>query len=428
MSKDDSKRGEANVNNENASEKWFANSTRARSTYTIEPSEKTRKKEIDNSRKSTTCCSDEIASKSPKKPEPAIKSPVKKKGVLPRPKRPSGETTTLLPIDEKFRSRWHIEGLIGKGGYGEIYLAIDMLWAEQVAIKAEPKERRGCVARRMILEQEVLLRMQGKPHVPMMFGSGHTEKLNFIVLQLLSINLGEIRRLSPTRRLSKSSVGRIIVQAIAALRDLHEIGYLHRDVKPGNMCFGITPKNRHVLMLLDFGLVRRFKNTDGEWRAPRLRAGFRGTQRYVSMRVHKRLEQTPTDDITSLLYSAIELIAGELPWKDLEKSDDILKIKEAVVSDRIVFHINNFIFLMFQHYGHVEMLHQSARDLFGFVKIVSGLEPNSELPYAILQTHVRKLYAPKRLSDPYDWEEEFKQASCEKTVSTDESNREFLEQ
>lgn len=62
------------------------------------------------------------------------------------------------------------------------------------------------------------------------------------MLQLLSANLGDIRRMSPTRKLSKSSVGRIAVQAIAALRDLHDVGYLHRDIKPGNMCFGITSK------------------------------------------------------------------------------------------------------------------------------------------------------------------------------------------
>uniref|UniRef100_A0A1I7T4S7 non-specific serine/threonine protein kinase n=1 Tax=Caenorhabditis tropicalis TaxID=1561998 RepID=A0A1I7T4S7_9PELO len=260
-----------------------------------------------------------------------IVSPTNRLGVMPRLKRPEPESVPLLPIDEKFRKRWHIEGIIGKGGYGEIYLAIDMKMAEEVAIKAEPKIRKGKVAKRMILEQEVLVKLQGKPHVPVIFGSGHTEQFNFIVLQLLSINLGDIRRMSPTRKLSRTTVGRITVQAIAALRDLHEIGYLHRDVKPANMCFGITPRTRHILMLLDYGLVRRYKDSDGEWRPHRSKAGFRGTQRYVSTRVHQRLEQTPADDMVSLLYTSFELLTGELPWRNLEKSEDIFKIKESIV-------------------------------------------------------------------------------------------------
>lgn len=104
----------------------------------------------------------------------------KRLGVMPRLKRPENETPPLMNVDEKFRKRWHVEGIIGKGGYGEIYLAIDMKRAEEVAIKAEPKIRKGKVAKRMILEQQVLLKMQGKPHVPTIFASGHTEKFNFI--------------------------------------------------------------------------------------------------------------------------------------------------------------------------------------------------------------------------------------------------------
>ncbi|CAP31839.1 Protein CBG12956 [Caenorhabditis briggsae] len=337
--------------------------------------------------------------------EKKMPSPNKRLGVMPRLKKPEPDSVPLIPIDEKFKKRWHIEGIIGKGGYGEIYTAIDMKIAEEVAIKAEPMERKGKVARRMILEQAVLVKLQGKPHSPLILGSGHTEKFNYIVLQLLSINLGDIRRMSPTRKLSKSTVGRITVQSIAALRDLHEIGYLHRDVKPANICFGITPTTRHVLKLLDYGLVRRYKEADGEWRQHRAKAGFRGTQRYVSTRVHRRLEQTPADDMVSLMYTAFELLAGELPWRNLEKSDDIWKIKEAV------------------QYGHIEYFSGMARELFDFSKLVSGLDPMVDPPYATLQTCVKKLYSPKKLTDLYDWEENFKEAILEKTLSTDDSSQ-----
>lgn len=71
----------------------------------------------------------------------------------------------------------------------------------------------------------------------------------------------------------------------------------------------------------------------GEWREPRLRAGFRGTTRYVSIRVHRRCEQSPYDDLVSVMYTAYELLAGELPWKHLEKSEEVVQLKEVMVSD-----------------------------------------------------------------------------------------------
>lgn len=378
----------------------------SRSTLVADQSEKVTKDDSKRDSPSKKVSNNQKAPKpSTEQSDKNVVSPTKRLGVMPRLKRPEPDSVPLIPIDEKFRKRWHIEGIIGKGGYGEIYLAIDMKRAEEVAIKAEPIIRKGKVAKRMILEQEVLLKLWGKPHVPLIFGSGHTDQFNFIVLQLLSINLGDIRRMSPTRKLSKTTVGRITVQSIAALRDLHEIGYLHRDVKPANICFGITPKTRHVLMLLDYGLVRRYKDPDGEWRSHRPKAGFRGTQRYVSTRVHRRLEQTPADDMVSLMYTAFELLAGELPWRNLEKSDDIWKIKEAV------------------HFGHVEYFTGMARELFEFSKLVSGLDPMVDPPYATLQTAVKKLYVPKKLSDPYDWEDNFKEAVLEKTLSTDDSTK-----
>ncbi|KAK6037995.1 hypothetical protein COOONC_24500 [Cooperia oncophora] len=73
-----------------------------------------------------------------------------------------------------------LHGLIGHGGYGEIYYAVDIRSAEEVAIKVEPKKRKGRTVKRMILEQKVLLRLQGRPHIPKMIASGHDHKINFI--------------------------------------------------------------------------------------------------------------------------------------------------------------------------------------------------------------------------------------------------------
>ncbi|VIO91677.1 Uncharacterized protein BM_BM7412 [Brugia malayi] len=102
------------------------------------------------------------------------------------------------------------------------------------------------------------------------------------------------------------------------------MGYIHRDVKPANMCFGLTKKSTRRLIIVDYGLARKFRQSDGKPIERRKRAGFRGTLRYVSMRVHDREEQGPSDDLIALFFTLIEILKGELPWKD-EKNDEKMK-------------------------------------------------------------------------------------------------------
>ena len=154
-----------------------------KSSKSVLATEKSEKGTKDDSKRGSPHSKKTITDSKPQSAEPnekKLNSPTKRIGVMPRLKRPEPDSVPLLPIDEKFKTRWHIEGIIGKGGYGEIYLAIDMKLAEEGPIKAEPIVRKGQVARRMILEQEVLLKLQGKPHVPLIFGSGHTDKFNYI--------------------------------------------------------------------------------------------------------------------------------------------------------------------------------------------------------------------------------------------------------
>ncbi|VDO81169.1 unnamed protein product [Heligmosomoides polygyrus] len=269
-----------------------------------------------------------------------------------------------------------------------LYLCL-CLSAEEVAIKVEPKKRKGRTVKRMILEQKVLLRLQGRPHIPKMIASGHDNKINFIVMQLLSVNIGDLKKASPVKRLGRSTVGRIMQQAIAALRDVHLGGYIHRDVKPANMCFGITPTTRHILVIVDFGLVRRYKNMDGTTRPLRPRAGFRGTVRYVSIRVHERIDQGPADDLVSLVYSGLELLVGELPWKYIVKGDDVKQAKLELVC--ISRYSSGFVSQLrgssFQQYGApgTSFLTLTSESFQEFARAVFSLNTEEEPNYAALQ-------------------------------------------
>uniref|UniRef100_A0A1I7XQF1 non-specific serine/threonine protein kinase n=1 Tax=Heterorhabditis bacteriophora TaxID=37862 RepID=A0A1I7XQF1_HETBA len=74
-------------------------------------------------------------------------------------------------------------------------------------------------------------------------------------------------------------------------QDLHNIGYLHRDVKPGNYTIGRAELNElRKVYILDFGMCRKFTNEQGVIRKPRQAAGFRGTVRYAPISCHLQRE------------------------------------------------------------------------------------------------------------------------------------------
>ncbi|KAI1730185.1 protein kinase domain-containing protein [Ditylenchus destructor] len=229
----------------------------------------------------------------------------------------------LLTVGELIRNRYKVEAMIGGGGFGQIFIAQDKERNEKVAIKIQPKD---VDTRRMVLEHGVLLKLMGKPHIPKIRCSGSIRNCSYIAMDLLGRNLSELRRKQRARKFSAGTVYRIAPQIVTGLRHMHEIGYLHRDVKPSNCCIGKNTHSRRIIFLLDFGMTRQFRTEEG-FRKARDYAGFRGTIRYASPRVHARQETGPSDDLISLLYSLIELSEGVLPWTHIRETSQVGDLK-----------------------------------------------------------------------------------------------------
>ncbi|KAK6058025.1 hypothetical protein COOONC_04408 [Cooperia oncophora] len=222
--------------------------------------------------------------------------------------------------------KYRLEKMIGGGGFGQIYRAIDIEMGTVVAAKVEPQSED---AGRMVLEQMVLTKLVGTRHSPRLYASGWMNNYNFIVMQMLGRNLTELRKAQADRRFSVHTTVRVGMQIIEALKSVHDLGFLHRDVKPSNMCVGIG-EHRRIIYLVDFGMTRQFRLPNGEFRKERAYAAFRGTMRYVSLSVHERKEQGPVDDLWSIYYTLIELAEGSLPWRTITDHDEIFQLKRRM--------------------------------------------------------------------------------------------------
>lgn len=108
--------------------------------------------------------------------------------------------------------------------------------------------------------------------------------------------------------------------ALMALQHLHDLGFVHRDVKPDNMLMLSTDDTPHVY-LIDFGLARPVSRAD-QRRDGRTRS-FVGTTRFASVASHLGKPQGPRDDLESLGFVALFLARGRLPWqgKGMEREE-----------------------------------------------------------------------------------------------------------
>lgn len=97
--------------------------------------------------------------------------------------------------------------------------------------------------------------------------SGIAEGITFIIMEKNGPNLKSMLRKCKTKRFSIKTALQIGIQMVDRLKTLHEIGYLHLDIKPDNILMGAKDRSHEdasTLVLIDFGLSKRFENSRGE--------------------------------------------------------------------------------------------------------------------------------------------------------------------
>ena len=114
------------------------------------------------------------------------------------------------------------------------------------------------------------------------------------------------------------------------LHQLHLAGYVHNDVKPGNLLLG-RGATASALHLIDFGLATLAADMcpDSAWRRDMLK----GTPSFASLAAHySRRPMRPVDDIESLVYTLAYLAVGGLPWEGLPEAE-VAQLKKRAMTE-----------------------------------------------------------------------------------------------
>lgn len=106
--------------------------------------------------------------------------------------------------------------------------------------------------------KELRLFFLGLQHVPNSYEYVVNVEQNFIVMDLLGINLAKARRCLEQRYDLKIAI-QILIEMVISVKEVHKRGFIHRDVKASN--FVLDRENRKVY-IVDFGLAK--KHLDSE--------------------------------------------------------------------------------------------------------------------------------------------------------------------
>ncbi|HET9794868.1 MAG TPA: protein kinase, partial [Thermoanaerobaculia bacterium] len=145
---------------------------------------------------------------------------------------------------------YEIVSLLGAGGMGEVYRAIDTRLDRAVALKVLPRELSETPGFRQRFEREAKAISQlSHPNICALFDLGSEGGAEYLVMELLEgQTLADRLEKGP---LPIDQVLRFGTEIAAALDRAHRAGIVHRDLKPGNVML-----TRTGVKLLDFGLAK----------------------------------------------------------------------------------------------------------------------------------------------------------------------------
>jgi len=198
---------------------------------------------------------------------------------------------------------YEIVSLLGSGGMGEVYEAVDIRLRRPVAVKVlRNTASTSPIARERFEREARAIAALNHPNICIIHDVGHHDEVEYLVLEKLEgETLLERLKLGPLPHLEVAGIG---ISLAGALDAAHRKGIIHRDIKPGNIF--LTP---HGPKFLDFGLAK-FAQPDRDTLAttvdePLTSTGTAvGTVAYMSP---EQLRGEPLDPRTDLFSTGLVL-------------------------------------------------------------------------------------------------------------------------
>ncbi|MDA1015791.1 MAG: SpoIIE family protein phosphatase [Planctomycetota bacterium] len=213
--------------------------------------------------------------------------------------------------------KYEIQGLLGRGAYGAVYLGFDAQLDRQVAIKVPLLNTDAKTDELLVSEARQLAKLK-HPNIVTIFDVGVHDGNCFIVADYLQGK--DLNRWIAERTLTWRESALMVASIADGLAEAHAQNTIHRDIKPANIIVmeraeGFTP------VLVDFGLA--LSSASGGRRGEIV-----GTPNYMSPEQaqgegHRIDGRTDIYALGVILY---KMLSGELPFRAAKITDLLRQI------------------------------------------------------------------------------------------------------
>ncbi|MFJ7082632.1 protein kinase [Streptomyces griseus] len=229
--------------------------------------------------------------------------------------------------------RYQLRDLLGEGGMASVYLAYDSALDRQVAIKTLHTElgREQSFRERFRREAQAVAKLQ-HTNIVSVFDTGEDELggalMPYIVMEYVegqplgSVLATDIR---DHGAMPADKALKVTADVLAALETSHEMGLVHRDIKPGN----VMMTKRGVVKVMDFGIARAMQSGVTSMTQTGMVVG---TPQYLSPEQALGRGVDARSDLYSVGIMLFQLLTGRIPFD----ADSPLAIAYAHVQEEPV--------------------------------------------------------------------------------------------
>ncbi|TFG88419.1 MAG: hypothetical protein E4H17_02390, partial [Gemmatimonadales bacterium] len=201
-------------------------------------------------------------------------------------------------------ARYRLERELGQGGMATVYLAHDLKYDREVAVKVlRPDLAADVGPSRFLREIQIAARLH-HPHILPLYDSDQIGELVYYVMPYIE---GETlrERLDRERQLPVAEALQIAREVADALSYAHSCNVIHRDIKPANILL-----DRGHALVMDFGIARAIGGGEA------MTQQIIGTPTYMSP---EQIDGSPHIDGRSDIYNLgcvlFEMLVGEPPFR-----------------------------------------------------------------------------------------------------------------
>jgi len=257
------------------------------------------------------------------------------------------ESSQQLPPRTLLNDRYYLGRVLGQGGFGITYLAVDTFLdmklavkeyfprdmvsreagSQEISIHSESFEEQYSYAlEKFLLEARTLARFEGHPNIISVrdfFKANGTAYLVMIYLE--GITLKEYLDLRSVALPFRDALA-IIMPVLDALKAVHEQGVLHRDISPDNIFMSKSGR----VVLIDFGAARQAIGEKGKHLSVVLKPGYAPEEQYRSKGV-----QGPWTDIYAVAATFYRAITGRMAPESLDRMEEDLLLPPSYLGVQI---------------------------------------------------------------------------------------------